>query len=107
MATEEIDGLSVDLDQLPGELSGLAPEIRRWAARDEGDRAQRIEAASTDDLAAFWLRVSQELPTINAYLETTVEGEPSAEALVLGATAESALAAAAEVERRTGRPAGG
>ena len=106
MATEEIDGLSVDLDQLPPELSDLALEVRRWAVRDEGELAQRVEAASTDELAAFWLRASQEFPAIKAYLDANVEGSASNEALVLGATAEAALAAAAEIERRTGQRPG-
>ena len=106
MATEEIDGLTVDLEQLPEELRDLAPEVRRWAVRDESERAQRIEAAATEDLAAFWLRVSQAFPAINAFLDERLEGEPSGESLLLGATAEAALLAAAEVERRTGqRPA--
>lgn len=107
MATEDIDGLSVDLDQLPEDLRDLAPEIRRWAVRDESERAQRIEGTSTDELASFWLRVSQEFPSINAYLDTRLEGEPTNEALVLGATAEAGLAAAAEVENRTGKRPGG
>ena len=106
MATEDIDGLAVDLDQLPVELRELAPEIRRWATRDEAQRAQRIESASTDELAAFWLRVSQEFPAINVFLDTKLEGETSNEALVLGATAEAGLAAAGEVEKRTGRRPG-
>jgi hypothetical protein len=106
MATEEIDGLSVDLDQLPAELGALTSEIRRWAVRDGEARAHRVEAASTDDLAAFWLRISQELPAINGYLDAHVDGTASNEAVLVGATAEAALAAAAEVERRTGqRPA--
>jgi hypothetical protein len=105
MAIEEIDGLSVDLDRLPDGLSRLAPEIRRWAVRDEGERARRVDAASTEELAALWLTLSQELPAINAYLDARLGNNgPSNEALVLGAAVEGGFAAAAEVERRTGEP---
>lgn len=107
MATEQIGGLDVDLDRLPEELRDLAPTIRRWATGDEDEREQRHEAAPTEDLAEYWLTVSQRFPQINAYLERTIEGEQSPEALVLGWTAEGALEAAQVVERRTGTaPAG-
>ena len=106
MATEEIGGLQVDLDRLPDELRDLAPAIRRWATGDEDEREQRYEAASTEELADYWLAVSQRFPDINAYLERTIEGEQSPEAVVLGWTAEGALEAAQVVERRTGASPG-
>ena len=101
---EEIDGLQVDLDRLPPDLQSLAPVIRQWAIADDEERDRRLEAASTEELAQFWLTVSPELPAINAYLErqTAAEGEEPAEAIALAATAEAALAAAEVVERRTG-----
>ena len=108
MATEEIGGLKVDLDRLPEELRDLAPAIRRWATGDLDEREQRHEAAATEELAGYWLTVSQRFPEINAYLEQTIEGERSDEAIVLGWTAEGALEAAQVIERRTGTaPAGG
>lgn len=107
MATEQIGGLEVDLDRLPDELRDLAPVIRRWATGDEDEREQRQEAAPTQDLADYWLTVSQRFPDINAYLERTIEGEQSPEAVVLGWTAEGALEAAQVVERRTGTSPGG
>ena len=100
---EEIDGLEVDLDRLPPELRQLAPTIREWAMIDAESRDARLEDASTEDLARFWLDVSPELPAINAYLEAAIEGEESTEAIALAATAEGALEAAAIVERRTGQ----
>jgi hypothetical protein len=103
MATEQIGGLDVDLDRLPEELHGLAPVIRRWATGDEDEREQRQEAASTEELADYWLTVSQEFPAINAFLEGQIEGERTNEALVLGWTAEGALEAAQVIERRTGQ----
>lgn len=107
MATEEIGGLGVDLDRLPEDLRDLAPTIRQWATGDEDEREQRQEAASTQDLADFWLTVSQRFPDINAYLEGQIEGERSPEAVVLGWTAEAALEAAGVIERRTGDAAPG
>ncbi len=107
MATEEIGGVHVDLDRLPEELRDLAPAIRRWATGDVDDREQRHEEASTDELAGYWLSVSQRFPEINAYLEQTIEGERSDEALVVSWTAEGALEAAQVVERRTGSAPGG
>ncbi|HEX8123145.1 MAG TPA: hypothetical protein VF549_17975 [Solirubrobacteraceae bacterium] len=108
MATEQIGGLEVDLERLPEELRELAPTIRTWASGDEDEREQRQEAAATEDLAAYWLDVSQRFPEINAYLDREIEGERSPEALVLGWTAEGALEAATVIERRTGQsPAGG
>jgi hypothetical protein len=108
MATEEIGGLSVDLDRLPAGLRDLAPTIRQWATGDLDEREQRQEAASTEELADYWLSVSQRFPDINAYLEQTIEGERTDEALALGWTAEGALEAAQVIERRTGQsPAGG
>jgi hypothetical protein len=106
MATEEIGGLQVDLDRLPEGLHDLAPAIRRWAIGDAGERERRHEAASTEELAGYWLTVSQRFPEINAYLERTIEGEQSPEAIVLGWTAEGALEAAQVVERRTGSSPG-
>ena len=106
MATEEIGGLQVDLDRLPEDLRDLAPAIRRWATGDEDEREQRQEAGSTEELADYWLTVSQRFPEINAYLERTIEGEQSPEAVVLGWTAEGALEAAQVVERRTGTAPG-
>ena len=106
MATEEIGGLQVDLDRLPEQLRDLAPAIRRWATGDEDEREQRQESASTEELADYWLTVSQRFPEINAYLEQTIEGEKSAEALALGWTAEGAFEAAQVVERRTGTTPG-
>ncbi len=103
MATEEIGGLQVDLDRLPEGLRDLAPEIRRWATGDEDEREQRQEAAATEDLASYWLSVSQRFPEINAYLERQIEGGEEVEAVVLGWTAEGALEAAQVVERRTGQ----
>ncbi len=106
MAAEEIGGLQVDLDRLPEELRDLAPTIRRWATADEDEREQRQEAASTEELADYWLSVSQRFPEINAYLEQSIEGQESPEALVLGWTAEGALEAQQVVERRTGTSPG-
>ena len=103
MAIEEIGGLQVDLDRLPEDLRDLAPAIRRWATPDEDEREQRLEAASTEELAAYWLELSQRFPDINAYLEGQIEGEKSAEAVALGWTAEGAFEAAQVVERRTGQ----
>ena len=106
MAIEDIDGLAVDLDRLPVELSRLAPEIRRWAVRDEAERVRRIDGAPTEELAALWLALSQELPAINAYIDARIDNGPSNEAIVIGALAEGGFAAAAEVERRTGHRPG-
>ncbi len=102
MATEQIAGLQVDLDALPESLRELAPTIRRWAVGDRDEREQRHHAASTEELGHYWLAVSQRFPDINAYLDQQVEGEQSAEALVLAWTAEGALEAAAVIEQRTG-----
>ena len=108
MATEEIGGLTVDLDRLPSELHDLAPAIRQWATGDEDEREQRQEAASTEELADYWLTVSQRFPDINAYLDQQIEGERANEAVVLSWTAEGAFDAAQIVERRTGQsPTGG
>ncbi|HEX2084895.1 MAG TPA: hypothetical protein VHF89_04365 [Solirubrobacteraceae bacterium] len=107
MATEEIGGLQVDLDRLPEDLRDLAPTIRRWAVGDEDEREQRQEAAATEDLADYWLTVSQRFPEINAYLEGQIEGERSPEALALSWTADGALEAAQVIERRTGHHPGG
>ena len=104
MATEEIDGLPVDLDRLPPELQRPRRRtIRHWAGRDESERDAAHEAASTEELAAYWLRVSQRFPAINAYLERTHRGPARDEAILVGVTAEAALEAAAEIERRTGQ----
>ena len=106
---EEIDGLQADLDRLPPDLQSLAPAIRQWATVDEDERDRRLEAASTEELAQFWLEVSPQFPAINAYLEeqTAGEGQESAEAVAVAATAEAALGAAQVIERRTGSaPAG-
>ncbi len=107
MAIEEIGGLQVDLDRLPEDLRDLAPAIRRWAGPDEGEREERHEAASTEELADYWLTISQRFPEINAYLEGQIEGEQSPEALALGWAAEGALEAARVIERRTGQSAPG
>jgi hypothetical protein len=107
MATEDIGGLEVDLDRLPDDLRDLAPVIRRWASGDEDEREQRHEAAATEELADYWLTVSQRFPDINAYLEGQIEGERAAEAVALGWTAEGALEAARVIERRTGQSAPG
>ena len=107
MATEEIAGLEVDLDRLPEDLRALGPMIRRWASGDDDAREQQQEAAPTEDLADYWLSVSQSFPAISAYLEQTIESERSNEALVLGWTAEGALEAAQVIERRTGTAPGG
>ena len=103
MATEEIGGLQVDLDRLPDDLRDLAPTIRRWATGDEDAREQLHERASTEELADYWLTMSQRFPDINAYLDRQIEGERAAEAVVLGWAAEGALEAAGVVERRTGQ----
>jgi hypothetical protein len=47
---EEIDGLDVDLTRLPPDLRTLVPLIRQWAAGDDEERAQRLAAASTEEL---------------------------------------------------------
>jgi hypothetical protein len=99
---EEIDGLEVDLDRLPEDLRPLAPMIRRWAVAEGEDRDRRLEQASTEELADFWLAVSPQLPAINAYLEQAIEGQETNEAIVLAATAEAALEASGVIERRTG-----
>jgi hypothetical protein len=99
---EEIDGLQVDLDRLPEELRALGPTVRRWAISEEEERDARLESASTEELAELWLAVSPQLPAINAHLEQAIEGDESPEAIVLAATAETALEAAQVVERRTG-----
>ncbi len=103
MATEQIGGLQVDLDRLPEDLRDLGETIRRWATGDEDEREQRQEAASTEELADYWLTVSQRFPEINAYLDREIEGERSPEAVVVGWTAEGALEAAQVIERRTGQ----
>jgi hypothetical protein len=100
---EEIDGLQADLDRLPPDLKELAPHIREWAIADENERDRRLEEASTEDLARFWLAVSPHLPAIHAYLEQhATEGQETGEAIALASTAEAALGASAVVERRTG-----
>ena len=104
MATEEIGGLQVDLDRLPENLRDLGPAIRRWGVGDVDAREQRQEAASTEELADYWLSVSQRFPDIHAYLDEQIEGDRSPEALALGWTAEGALEAAQVIERRTGQP---
>jgi hypothetical protein len=104
---EEIDGLQVDLGRLPAELQSLAPLIREWATLDDDARERRLESASTEDLAQFWLAISPELPAINAYLERQAAGgQESPEAVAVAATAEAALGASQVIERRTGSPAG-
>ena len=100
---EEIDGLQVDLGRLPPDLQSLSPVIREWAALDEDARDRRLESAPTEDLAQFWLTVSTQFPSINAYLEEHGgEGQETPEAIALAATAEAALAASQVIERRTG-----
>ena len=103
MATEQIGGVQVDLARLPEDLRDLEPLIRRWATGDEDEREQRLEAASTDELADYWLTVSQRFPSINAYLDERIEGERPDESVVVGWTAEGALEAAGIIERRTGQ----
>ena len=104
---EEIDGLQVDLDRLPPDLQSLVPVIRQWASVDEDERDRRLEAASTEELAQFWLAVSPHFPAINAYLEEqTVGGQEAPEAVALAATAEAALSASQVIERRTGSAPG-
>jgi hypothetical protein len=103
MPTEEIGGVQADLARLPDELRDLEPHIRRWATGDVDDREERLEGATTEELADYWLSVSQRFPDINAYLEREIEGERPDEALVLGWTAEGALEAAGVIERRTGQ----
>ena len=98
----QIDGLEVDLGRLPSELQGLAPTIERWAAADADERDQRLEQASTEQLAELWLTISPQLPVINDYLERQAAGEQSSEAVALAATADAALEAAKIIERRTG-----
>ncbi len=106
MATEDIGGLQVDLDRLPEGLRDLAPAIRKWATGDEDEREQRHEAASTEDLASYWLEVSQRFPEINGYLEQQIEGDQTAEAIALSWTADGAFEAAQVIERRTGQAPG-
>jgi hypothetical protein len=106
MPTEEIDGVEADLGRLPAELQDLAPHVRRWATRDEEERDRRLEEAPTEELAAFWLAVSQRFPDINAYIEANAETPPP-EATVLATTAECAFEAAEVINRRTGQPAPG
>ena len=103
---EQIDGRDVDLTRLPPDLQDLAPVVREWAVSDEEERDRRLEAASTEELAALWLAVSPHLPAINAYLEAAVQGPDADEAIVLAATAESAIEAEQVVERRTGQAPG-
>ena len=103
---EQIEGREVDLTRLPPDLEELAPYVRRWAVAEEGERDRRLENASTEELAAFWLAVSPHLPAINAYLEAAIQGTESEEAVVLAATADTALEAARVVERRTGQAPG-
>ena len=101
---EQIDGREVDLTRLPPDLQELAPVIRAWAIGDVEERDRRLESASTEDLASFWLAVSPHLPAINAYLEAAVQGPDADEAIVLASTADSAIEAASIIERRTGDP---
>ena len=100
---EQIDGRNVDLTRLPPDLQELAPLVREWAVGDEEERDRRLESASTEELASLWLAVSPHLPAINAYLEAAVQGPDTDEAIVLAATADTALEAEQVVERRTGQ----
>lgn len=95
--------MTVDLSRLPGELEPLAPVVREWAVGDDVKREAKHESASTEALKAYWDAVAPHFAAINAYLDENVASDEPYEAIVLGTTAEGALEAALEIERRTGQ----
>jgi hypothetical protein len=96
VASEEIDGVEVDLGRLPSEFDDLKPLIRRWGIGDDLKRAAAQEAASTDELEELWNAVRPRFPEINEYLDEN----DSDEAHLLGNLAEGAMEASFELDRR-------
>ena len=97
---EEIDGIPVDLERLPGQLQPLVPLIRKWAASDDVERSDRLSRASDEELrelseapAALW-------DEINAYLDENITSADPYEATALDSFAQAALEARFELQRR-------
>jgi hypothetical protein len=102
MAFDEIDGMQVDLALLPEELQPLAPLIRKYAASDDAERAERLAMASTDELRALSDAAEPHWDAINAYLDEHVErpGPRQDVALVLDGFAQAAMEASLELQGR-------
>ncbi len=77
MAEEElIDGMSVDLSGLPEELRPLLPYLREWSIGDDVERSEKLGAASTEELLAFFQAAWPKLDAINARLDATMDMTP-------------------------------
>jgi len=53
VATDEIDGIEIDLALLPSVLRTLAPLVREFAVGDDLVRNERMEAASSETSRRF------------------------------------------------------
>ena len=103
---EEIDGLEVDLSLLLPELQPVAPLIRKYAAGDDDERTDRLEAASTEELRQLDDAMTAErFDALNAFLDTHLDrtGTPEQDvAHVLSSFGEAAAEAAVYLEEREG-----
>jgi hypothetical protein len=97
---EELDGVPVDLSRLPGELQGLVPLIRRYAASDDVERETRRAGASDDELRELSDAPHGLWDAINRYLDENITSALPYEATVLDSFAQAALEAELELRRR-------
>ncbi len=105
MADEEIiDGMVVDLSDLPDELRQLLPYIREWSIGDDGVRSEKEDAASTEELLAFFRVAWPHLGAINAYLDSVMDAIPQPDAaMVLLPFGECVAELQFVLKERTGR----
>ena len=88
---------------LPEELRDLVSLLSRWAISDDGERSDLVESAETADLRDLVDRVQPRLPRIAKFLGEAKDHTEQASALE--ALAQSAMEAAHELKRRSGRGA--
>jgi hypothetical protein len=104
MMSETIDGIEVDLALLPSDLQPLAPLIRKYAAGDDVERTDRLDAASMAELRELDQAMTAErYDAIDEFLNTHIErtGTPEQDvALVLSSFAEATAEAAVTLEER-------
>jgi hypothetical protein len=103
---ETIDGIVVDLSLLPPELEPRAPLIRKYAAGDDVERSDRLDAASTEELRELNDAMTRErYDAVEAFLDVHMEqpGTPEQDvALVLSSFSEATAEAAVVLEGREG-----
>lgn len=102
---ETIDDLEVDLSLLPPNLRPLAPLIRKYAAGDDVERTDRLDAASTEELRELDQAMAKRWESVDAFHYAHIEatGTPEQDvALVLSSFAEAAAEAAVILEEREG-----